>query len=87
MTRHGTFVPLSEPIPEFILIQRGKKDVVRKLLLRSADMKNKAIFTRDTSAFSAKLHDIIADGGDNGIDSTSWMRDITREIGNCEHYH
>jgi len=50
-------------------------------------MKNKATFKKETNAFSAKLHDVIADGGDNGIDATSWMRDITREVGSCEHYH
>jgi len=74
-------------MPEFILIQRGRKDVIRRLLLRCADMKNKVTFKKETNAFSAKLHDIIADGGDNGIDATSWMRDITREVGSCEQHH
>ena len=45
----SVFAPRGEPMPEFILIQREKKDVVRKLIVRAATMnfiKESVAFTR-----------------------------------------
>ena len=63
-------------MPEFILIQTNKKDVVRKLVVRAADLKKK-----DKEVFGRKLHDIIADGGDWCIDACNFLREAKHLCG------
>ena len=57
-------------MPEFILIRREKKDVVRRLVVRAGTIS----FKKETGAFERKLHDIIADGGDQVIEAMEFLR-------------
>ena len=73
-------MPKIEPIPELILIQKDKKDVVRKLIVRTATMK----FETESSKFSLKVLGIIQGGGEQCMRATEFMRGMIHE---CGHDH
>ena len=64
------FIPGREPMPEFILIRREKKDLVRRLVVRAGIISLK----KEKALFELKIHDIIAEGGDQVIEATEFLR-------------
>ena len=47
-------------MPEFILIRREKKDVVRRLVIRAATLK----YEKEKDKFEQKVQDIVNEGED-----------------------
>ena len=77
-------MPKPEPMPEFVLIQRDKKDVVRKLIVKTATMK----FAVESRKFSAKVLGIIREGGEQCVRATDFMRGMVHECGHdYDHDH
>ena len=64
-------------MPEFILIQREKQHVVRKLLIRAATMK----YPQEKDLFEAKIYNEILGHGPQVVRATSFMREKKHDCG------